>query len=96
MRLILLIVRSISLRRVKTNIMEDRKIFFIAALVAILLFIGLIFLQELASNIVYNDGICVKCGGRYVYQQAVGHRYNTRYIYQCDKCGKLIEINSIH
>ena len=94
MRFILLIVRSISLRRVKTNIMKDRKIFFIAVLIAILLFIGVVFLQESSCNIVYNDGICTRCGGHYIFQQAV-HRYNIRYIYQCDKCGKLIEINSI-
>ena len=45
------------------------------------------------SSIVYNNGICPQCGGNYVYQQAVGHRYITSYIYQCDKCGKIIEID---
>jgi len=75
--------------------MKDRKIFFIAVLIAILLFIGVVFLQESSCNIVYNNGICTRCGGHYIFQQAVGHRYNIRYIYQCDKCGKLIEINSI-
>ena len=27
------------------------------------------------------------CGGRWRYEQAVGHKYDTDYIYVCDKCG---------
>ena len=42
----------------------------------------------------WNSGYC-ECGGHYVYEQAVGHAYNTSYIYKCDKCGKRIEVNSI-
>lgn len=39
----------------------------------------------------WNDGHC-KCGGNWVYEQAVGHEYFTTYLYTCDKCGKAIEI----
>ena len=39
----------------------------------------------------WNDGHC-KCGGNWVYEQAVGHEYLTTYLYTCDKCGKTIEI----
>ena len=39
----------------------------------------------------WNDGHC-KCGGNWVYEQAVGHHYYTTYLYTCDKCGRAIEI----
>lgn len=42
----------------------------------------------------YNGGICTECGGRYVYEQAVAHRMDTDYIYICDKCGNMIELDS--
>ena len=41
----------------------------------------------------YNNGICSLCDGHYVFHQAVGHAYFTRYIYKCDKCGNLIEVS---
>ena len=41
----------------------------------------------------YNNGICPVCGGKYEYQQAVGHRYTTHYIYKCNGCGDLIEVD---
>lgn len=40
---------------------------------------------------IYNDGVCY-CGGHFHYEQAVGHKYFTNYIYACDKCGRRIEI----
>lgn len=39
----------------------------------------------------WNNGYC-ECGGHYEYQQAVGHQYKTSYIYECDSCGKIIEL----
>lgn len=39
---------------------------------------------------VWNNGYC-ECGGKWVYQQAVGHRCDTDYIYKCDKCGNIHE-----
>lgn len=42
----------------------------------------------------YNDGICTECGGHYIYEQAVSHMYDTDYIYICDKCGDMIELDS--
>lgn len=38
----------------------------------------------------WNGGYC-SCGGHWVYQQAVGHRYSTHYIYKCDTCGEIHE-----
>ncbi len=41
----------------------------------------------------YNGGVC-KCGGNYVYQQAVAHWDDTDYIYICDKCGDMVELDT--
>lgn len=35
----------------------------------------------------WNGGYHKDCGGKWEYEQAVGHRYDTDYIYVCDKCG---------
>ena len=40
----------------------------------------------------WNDGHCDVCGGTWKYEQAVGHRSATSYIYVCVGCGKRIEI----
>lgn len=57
---------------------------------------GLWFLaNKIDTNIAsskYNNGICESCGGDYIYLQAVGHYIDTDYIYECNKCGKHIEI----
>ena len=39
----------------------------------------------------WNNGYC-ECGGHFEYKQAVGHNYRTSYIYECDSCGKHIEV----
>ena len=41
----------------------------------------------------WNDGHC-GCGGNWVYEQAVGHRNTTNYLYHCDKCGAMIELHT--
>lgn len=64
---------------------------FIALL--ILLIIIVLFIQSCASNDLYNNGICQICGGNYEFYQAVGHQYFTNYLYKCDKCGNIIEVN---
>lgn len=43
----------------------------------------------------WNNGRCDVCGGTWKYEQAVGHRYATSYIYVCEDCGKRIEISEI-
>lgn len=63
----------------------------------ILICLGLIaviwIISSIRSSSEYNNGICGSCGGNFVYQQAVGHRYSTDYIYICDKCGRMIQID---
>lgn len=43
----------------------------------------------------WNDGHCDICGGAWQYEQAVGHRSSTSYIYVCSGCGKRIEIYEV-
>lgn len=43
------------------------------------------------SEKTYNNGIHEGCGGHWVYENAIGHRYSTNFIYHCDKCGMTIE-----
>lgn len=47
------------------------------------------------DNELWNNGHCNVCGSAWEYEQAVGHRASTSYIYVCKKCGKRIEINEV-
>lgn len=40
----------------------------------------------------WNSGHCDICGGTWQYEQAVGHRSSTSYIYVCEDCGQRIEL----
>ena len=63
--------------------------------ILILILIVIFVISRACSAVRYNNGICKICGGHYVYQQAVGHRYETNYIYRCDKCGHTIEVDDV-
>lgn len=67
----------------------------IGALIPIIVVIIIIFAVYSVNSSQWNDGYC-SCGGRWRYQEAVGHRYSTNYIYKCDKCGKVKEFYSPH
>lgn len=43
----------------------------------------------------WNEGHCDVCGGTWEYEQAVGHRSSTSYIYVCEDCGKRIELYEV-
>ena len=47
--------------------------------------------EAVLSEKTYNNGIHEGCGGHWIYETAVGHRYSTNFVYQCDKCGMTIE-----
>lgn len=66
----------------------------IAAIVAAIILIILIAIAYI-EIVEWNDGICLDCGGYYKYIEAVGHRRGTSYIYQCDTCGNMIELNTL-
>ena len=69
----------------------------ICIIVIVLLFVAFFFLVYKRSvehdNALWNDGHCSVCGGTWEYEQAVGHRSSTSYIYVCGDCGKRIEIS---
>ena len=46
------------------------------------------------DNQLWNNGYC-ECGGKYEYEQAIGTRYGTDYIYKCTMCDKRIQLNRI-
>lgn len=64
-------------------------------LLCILIVFGCIKLMNTVDEKRWNDGHCDVCGGTWQYEQAVGHRSSTSYIYICDECGKRIEINKV-
>lgn len=71
----------------------------IGIIVIILLTVALIFGVNMAGikhdNEVWNNGYCNTCGGAWQYEQAVGHRSSTTYIYVCEDCGKRIELYKV-
>lgn len=68
----------------------------ISIIVVISLFVALCFGVYKAGirydEKLWNDGHCDICGGTWEYEQAVGHRSSTSYIYVCEDCGKRIEV----
>ena len=59
-------------------------------LIALAVCIVIIIVCHLVNATKWNGGYC-SCGGKWEYQQAVGHRYETMYLYQCDRCGRTEE-----
>jgi len=78
----------------RDNVPEIITIIAMVLIVAVFLF----FLMQISAehdNKLWNDGHCDICGGTWEYEQAVGHKSSTSYIYICRKCGKRIEISEI-
>lgn len=63
----------------------------VLAIAAVLAF-GADKLDAIVADNKFNNGVCTECGGNYVFVQAVGHQISTDYIYECDGCGRHIEI----
>ena len=57
----------------------------------IILLIAILLLRSCTSSVIWNNGICPNCGGKYIFKQAIGHRSFTDYMYVCDQCGRAIE-----
>lgn len=62
-------------------------------LLTVIILVVLLCIRSCVSVDTYNDGICPYCGNHYIYQQAVGHKFWTNYIYQCEYCRNQIEIS---
>ena len=58
--------------------------------IIILILIGLVILSNICNDFHWNNGHC-SCGGKWVYEQPIGHQYTTYYLYHCDKCGTTCE-----
>lgn len=58
----------------------------------IVFFGGIYTAMTIQQDKLWNGGHCI-CGGTWEYEQAVGHRSATSYIYVCSDCGKRIELN---
>lgn len=41
---------------------------------------------------IWNDGICAQCGGQMEFTNASRVRADTYYYFQCEDCGKIIEL----
>lgn len=63
---------------------------FVPAIIAIAFVVVIYIFCEVHDYHVWNYGYC-DCGGKWVYQQAVGHYYSTDYIYKCNECGRTHE-----
>ena len=78
--------------------MSNDIIHFIAStitVIVLIIIVGIIiWFSDKADDKVWNNGYC-DCGGKWTYEQAVGHRNSTSYMYVCDKCGKRYEFNKV-
>ena len=67
----------------------------IAILMALAIGLGmarLIFWDAENQQKIWNDGICVQCGGSMEFKSASRARIDTYYYFQCEDCGKIIEL----
>lgn len=83
------------MKRAFFEMMEAILITAVIILVIVGICYGLRSLEKKSDEKIYNNGICTECGGHYEYEQAVGHREDTTYIYKCNKCNKRIEVHYI-
>ncbi len=79
--------------------MRDILTWIISIILTVLLFVAL-FYGIYKTNVkhddkLWNGGHCDICGGTWEYEQAVGHRTSTSYIYVCRNCGKRIELQEV-
>ena len=74
------------------DILADIGALFIVGAVVILLCVGLVSCGNAVNDTRWNNGYC-SCGGKWVYDQPIGHQYSTYFLYECDKCGKTYEFS---
>lgn len=73
--------------------MDELKYTILMILIAIAIIFGVTMCNMHIDDNAYNDGIHRDCGGHWIYQQAVSHKYKTDFLFKCDKCGKLEEFD---
>lgn len=82
-----------------TSSLEGKKRVIIAIIIAFAVGFGLLRLLVVKGEIEnekWNNGICIKCGGKYEFQSS-SYRRNAddKYYYKCKNCGYTIELNSL-
>lgn len=82
---------------------KERLIYSSIPILFILLMIILFIEDSKADKKAWNNGFC-ECGGRWEYVDILhnvnyvkdyGYQDNKKYIYKCDKCGKMHEFNEL-
>lgn len=61
--------------------------------IALFIIILVIIISQTVNSQKWNHGICPKCGVNYEFAGYVGHRAGTWCMYECPKCGNMVEIN---
>lgn len=82
-----------------TRSLEGRKRVIIAIIIAFAVGFGLLKLlivENEIDNKTWNNGVCIKCGGKYEFQSS-SYRRSTddKYYYKCKNCGYTIELNTL-
>lgn len=90
----------------KDDFFEDIKerLFYSSIPILFILLIIILFIADSkADKKAWNNGFC-ECGGRWEYVDILhnvnyvkdyGYQDNRKYIYKCDKCGKMHEFNEL-
>ena len=82
-----------------SDILSEIVIVIISVVITVGLLASILFgcykITEAYDEKLWNGGHCDICGGSWQYEQAVGHRSSTSYIYICEDCGKRIELDEV-
>ena len=60
------------------------------------LFSFMYYVNYIANEKVWNNGVCVECDGKLEFINASHTKYNNRYYYKCDNCGNVIELDHLY
>ena len=75
------------------GLMITLSISLIMAIAIVFLAISLHNMENETQERIYNKGICTECNGHYNFISAAKDWGKTYYYYQCDNCGKIIELS---
>ena len=90
----------------KDDFFEDikKRLFYSSIPILFILLMIILFIEvSKADKKAWNNGFC-ECGGRWEYVDILhnvnyvkdyGYQNNKKYIYKCDKCGKMHEFNEL-
>lgn len=68
-----------------------------AVFLVVLLILAMVHIFESSYDAnIWNNGYHALDGGKWEYQQMIGHRYSTCYAYKCTECGKIVELSEYY